>query len=90
MSALNLQWHSDFESSQLSAYAYDPEAKVLAIRFVSTGSEYHYYHVPQATFDGLHQAESKGSFFIRNIKRAPFRYQRQSPQFEKPVCPPNP
>jgi len=64
-------------SSQLAAYGYDAATKTLVIRFVSSGAIYHYFEVPQAVYDQLHAAESKGSYFIRNIKRAPFKYERQ-------------
>jgi hypothetical protein len=64
-------------SSQLTAYGYDAATSVLAIQFKSSGSVYHYFDVPQSVFDGLNAAESKGSYFIRNIKRAPYRYARQ-------------
>ena len=87
---MNFNWKSDFESSQLAAYAYDAPTKTLAIRFVSTDSVYHYFDVPETIYFGLNLAESKGSFFIHNIKRSPFRYERQPSTQEKPICPPNP
>lgn len=64
------------ESSQLLAFGYDAESKTLEIHFTSTNTVYHYFDVPQSIYDGLKAAESKGSFFIRNVKRAPFQYKK--------------
>jgi len=64
------------QSSQLAAFGYDAQTKTLEIWFKSTGTTYHYFDVPPEVFDALKAAPSKGSYFIRNIKRAGFRYQR--------------
>ena len=70
------------ESSQLEAIGYDSETQTLAVRFKSKGSYpgslYHYNNVSSEDWSAFQAADSKGSHFIRNIKRAPdrFPYQR--------------
>lgn len=59
------------ESSQLSAIGHDPASNTLAIRFPEkngTSRVYHYSGVDAEFFDRFLHAESKGSFFIREIK----------------------
>lgn len=67
------------QSSQLAEIGYDEDSKTLAIRFNGRHDEpkgrlYHYSGVEPETFEALKNAESKGSFFIRNIKPNPGRY----------------
>lgn len=66
------------ESSQLEAYGYDPETSTLAIRFKGhggkPGSLYHYANFSETDQAALRDAESKGSYFIRNIKPHADRY----------------
>lgn len=71
------------ESSQFSQYGYDAETKTLAIQFHG-GAIYHYDDVPQEVFDGLCGAESKGSFFIHNIKRGQFKFEKQPKDEDEP------
>jgi hypothetical protein len=61
------------ESSLLSSVRYSPQA-TLEIEFRS-GAIYCYFLVPQAIFDGLIAAPSKGTYFNRYI-RSSFRSQR--------------
>lgn len=56
------------ESSLLNKVGYDPEAKVLAIQMNYSSDLYLYQDVPQSIFDDLLAAESKGSFYVKNIK----------------------
>ncbi len=56
------------ESSLLSKVGYDPEAKVLAVQMVNNSDTYLYKDVPQAIYDDLLAAESKGAFYVKNIK----------------------
>jgi hypothetical protein len=56
------------DSSVLDIVDYDDEEHVLKVRFRS-GRVYHYYNVPRAHFEALLQAESKGSYFNRVIRR---------------------
>jgi len=71
-------WHDTPQSSQVSGFGYDPSTQVLTVSFVSTGTTYDYFGVPQNVFDEMVAAESTGSYFIRNIKRGPYRYQRRA------------
>ncbi len=60
-------------SNQVGAVGYDPATKTLAVTFTrGAGAIYHYPGVPQETFDAFMAAESKGTFFGKNIKTLPF------------------
>lgn len=69
-------------SSQLVGIGYDPSTQTLELEFPKgktqpQGSVYQYTNVPQETWDALRAAESKGSYFIRNIK-GKFDYRKVS------------
>lgn len=55
------------ESSNLSHVEYDGAAEELRVWFHS-GGPYTYLGVPQAAYDGLMSAPSKGSYFYRHIR----------------------
>lgn len=55
------------ESSLLKAVKYDEAAKVLTVQMVE-GEVYEYADVPKNVFDELMSADSKGSYFVSNIK----------------------
>ena len=55
-------------SSLLDKVGYDPEAKVLAVQMNYSSDVYLYQDVPQDIFDDLLAAESKGGFYVKNIK----------------------
>ena len=61
------------ESSQFSAFGHDPATNTLAVMFppAKDGSQrvYHYANVDAEKFAAFQAAESKGSFFIHNIKK---------------------
>lgn len=61
------------ESSVLASITYTIDA-TLEIAF-RTGAIYRYVAVPEAVFQGLIAAESKGAYFNRHV-RTRFRYQR--------------
>ncbi len=71
--ALASGWHP-LSSSNLSAYEYDPDRRLLRIRFKS-GRTYQYSDVPSQIVLDLEAASSPGSFFSTSIKNA-FSYQR--------------
>lgn len=50
------------ESSMIDGVAYDPQAQQLTVRFINSGRLYCYFDVPQACYDELMAAESKGSY----------------------------
>ncbi len=60
------------ESSSLRTVGYDKEAKVLEIEFAK-GRVYRYFDVPESVYLGLISADSKGTYFQKNI-RGRFRY----------------
>lgn len=53
-------------TGNLTAYGYDATRNSLALEFRG-GKVYHYKHVPQHVYDGLIEAESKGSYASREI-----------------------
>ncbi len=62
------------QSSSLRTVGYDKETKVLEIEFVQ-GGVYRYFDVDESVYLGLISADSKGTYFQKNI-RGRFRYQR--------------
>lgn len=68
------------ESSQISAVGYDTNSRTLAVQFpgrgATPGSVYHYSNVPPEVFAEFQAAESKGTFFGKNI-RGKFDYEKQ-------------
>ena len=56
------------ESSLLDKVGYDPETKTLVIQMNNSSDRYVYSDVPQAVYDNLMDAPSKGSFYVKKIK----------------------
>jgi len=54
-------------SSVIRSFEYDPVSRRLAIQFVS-GRRYHYDGVPEAVFDAMRRAPSKGRYFNKRIR----------------------
>ncbi len=61
------------KSSNIEACHFDPETKVLTIKFKSGGT-YHYSGCEQHHFDGLCSAESAGKWFHKNIKSGDYKW----------------
>lgn len=61
-------------SSQLFSASYFEHDNSLIIKFVK-GYSYTYYDVPQETFLALCNAESAGSYFMKNISKK-FKYEK--------------
>lgn len=61
-----MDW-TPLNSSNLYAYRYDEQTRLLQIRFVS-GRTYAYKDVPQDVADGLGSAGSPGQYFNNSIK----------------------
>lgn len=56
------------ESSFLKKVGYDAATQTLAVQMVNSSDIYTYLNVPQSVYDGLMDAESKGAYYVRNIK----------------------
>ena len=54
-------------SSSIASVGYNEENEILEIEF-HHGAIYRYFNVPKEVFKGLMNAESKGSYFMYNIK----------------------
>lgn len=54
-------------SSNLASVGYDSTTRTLRVEFKS-GAVYEYSDVPEAAYQGLMDASSKGSYFHQNIK----------------------
>lgn len=57
------------ESSNITSIGWHEVGNVLEIEF-GTGAVYRYAHVPRNVYEALRDAESKGTFFAAQIKRA--------------------
>jgi hypothetical protein len=62
----------------IAAYDYDPEKKILKIRYHS-GKVYHYLEVTEKVFRGMRSTMVKGIWFNRNIK-GKYKFEEVSPQ----------
>lgn len=56
------------ESSLIAQAGYNADAQTLVIQLVNSSDLYTYHGVPQSVYDGFLAAESKGSYFVQNIK----------------------
>lgn len=71
---LELQ-HEPVVSSNIKSIGYSPTFQRLEVRF-STGALYEYEEVPQSVYESLLNAESKGSYFNRTIRKGGYRYRK--------------
>jgi hypothetical protein len=70
------QWFADnawhyVSSSNIDAFAYDPETQELRINFHG-GRVYKYFRIPPEMAEGLATASSPGGWFWQNLRGAPF------------------
>jgi phage terminase large subunit len=56
------------ESSNVDKVYYDVSNQILGISFLGGNAVYHFLDVPQVVYQQMMQAESKGKYFINNIK----------------------
>jgi predicted secreted protein len=56
------------ESSLIKEVGYDAATQVLTVTFVDQEGAYEYQKIPESVYKELMAAESKGSFFAKNIK----------------------
>ncbi|NML06703.1 KTSC domain-containing protein [Sphingomonas sp. G-3-2-10] len=57
-----------FNSTAVRAASYNPQTATLTLWFTSGGQAYDYYGVPLRVFEGLLNANSKGSYFNAYIR----------------------
>lgn len=69
---MNLPSMNSVDSTNLESVGYD--GTNLFVRF-KNGSIYVYFHVPESLYQELLNAESKGKFLNKHIKRV-FQYER--------------
>jgi hypothetical protein len=69
-----MSWIATPESSNIAGFDYIKERKLLIVEF-KNGGRYNYYDVPQAVFERMKAAPSKGQFLAQNVKGA-YRYAR--------------
>lgn len=61
-------------SSNIRSIGYDQETKTLEVEFLK-GSVYQYFEVPWGTWLGFVAADSKGKYFIAQIRER-YRYSK--------------
>lgn len=69
-----MSWIETTDSSNIARFRYTNETSILEIEFTK-GGVYQYFDVPEAVFEGMKVAASKGQYFAQNIKGV-FRYAR--------------
>jgi hypothetical protein len=62
-------------SKMLASVAYDEQKQLLHLRFRKTGDVYRYFEFPAADYQAFLEAESRGRFFLTQI-RDHFQYER--------------
>ena len=68
-----VEWKA-VDSGLFTSAAYRPEARQLYLRF-RDGDIYRYFDFPVQMYKAFLAAESRGSYFARNIRKA-FRYEQ--------------
>jgi hypothetical protein len=69
-----MNWIESPESSNVARFKYDDTNRVLLVEFKSGGA-YQYFDIPEALFEQMRTAASKGKFLAQNIK-GKYRYSR--------------
>ena len=67
-------WVETPDSSNLSRFGYSKDTRVLTVEF-KNGGRYNYFDVPDAVFEQMKAAPSKGQFLAKSIK-SNYRYAR--------------
>jgi len=63
------------DSTCLSIVRYDAQKQQLDLTFRNSGAVYRYFGVDNNTYGGLMEAESRGRYFVNNIRMS-YHYQR--------------
>jgi hypothetical protein len=69
-----MNWIETPTSSTIARFAYNKDRKTLTLEF-KNGGRYEYYDLPDAIFERMKAAESKGQYLAQNIK-GKYRYAR--------------
>ena len=69
-----MTWIETPESSNILRFGYDESSQILTVEFKNGGS-YNYFDVPEAAFEQMKAASSRGQFLAKNIKGI-YRYAR--------------
>lgn len=69
-----MTWTATPESSNIGGFDYEPQNNVLIVEF-KTGGRYKYFDVPEAVYEQMKRAPSKGQYLAQNVKNR-FRYAR--------------
>ena len=69
-----MNWIETPESSTIARFSYDTASSILVVEFLKSGT-YNYYDVPQAVFEQMKAAPSKGQFLAQSVKGV-YRYAR--------------
>lgn len=56
------------ESTMIVSMGYDRQTAILEIVFKSDGEVWQYYEVPDFVFEEFINSDSKGRFFLKNIR----------------------
>ena len=68
------KWIDTPESSNITRFRYDNANRVLFVEF-QNGGVYEYFDVPEAIFEQMRSAPSRGQFLAQNVKGT-YRYAR--------------
>lgn len=69
-----MTWINTPESSNIAGFGYENDTQVLTVEF-KQGGRYNYYDVPDAVFEQMRNASSKGQYLAQHIKGR-YRYAR--------------
>lgn len=63
------------DSTSIASVGYEQHTGILTVEF-KTGSVYRYFEVPRGVYDAFLAADSKGRFFMSNVRNR-YRYERR-------------
>jgi len=66
---------SKVDSSWIAAIGID-ESKGVVEMHLQSGAKYRYFDIPGFVFDEMLEAPSKGEYFGKHIRRAPYAYEK--------------
>ena len=68
LDSFSIDWIATSSSTCFSKIGYDSSKEVLCVEFRDSESEYAYFDVPKNVWSDLCKAQSKGSYYNKNIK----------------------